>query len=231
MFTCKNCGKNFKTVSALGGHSNIHRRSDVELTDLQKQVILGSLLGDMWIYRNGHKGLNPELGIKHSLKQKEYILWKYEILRNLARGVPTEFNGSGYGKGTRMVAFQSQSLSCLIPIFNATHRGGLKCVTEEWLSMITHPIAIATWFMDDGCRHNPNQFSFALGRSESDACELLRSFMREKWDINTIIYTHIGKVGRRDIVQKYLHTNTRDSEKLKTLIKPYIIPSMMYKIR
>jgi hypothetical protein len=221
----------FSTVGALGGHSNIHRNSDVKLTDLQNQMILGSLLGDMWIYKNGHSKLNPEVGVKHSIKQRDYILWKYDVLRNIARGYPTEFPGSGYGKGTTMLQFSSKSLQCLNSIYNATHPDGGKCVTKEWLDMINHPIAIATWFMDDGCRHNAYQFSFALGRSESNVCFLIQEFMREKWDINTVIYTHIGKVGKRDIVQKYLHTNTQDSDKLKTLIKPYIIPSMMYKIR
>jgi len=230
MYICEKCGKSFPKQNGLGGHMNIHRSENIELTELQEQMILGSLLGDMWIYKNGHSGLNPELGVKHSTNQRDYIMWKYEMLRDIARGFPKEFAGSGYGEGTTMVAFHSKSLPCLIPIYNATHPDGNKCVTKEWVDMISHPISIATWFMDDGCRHNKNQFSFALGRTEQDACDLLQSFMIDRWDINTVIYTHVGKSGSRGVVQKYLHTNTKDSVKLKELIEPYVIPSMRYKI-
>jgi hypothetical protein len=229
--TCEICESTFSTVGALGGHSNIHRSSDIELTDIQKQVILGSLLGDMWIYRNGHEGLNPEFGVKHSSKQKDYILWKYETLQNLARGEPKEFDGGGYGEGTRMLSFQSKSLPCLIPIFNATHRDGRKCITKEWLDMINHPIAIAVWFMDDGCSDSKYRFSFALGRSTMEECFALQSFMRDVWDIETTVYNHIGKVGQRDNIQRYLFVSKQNITKLQDLIKPYIIPSMMYKIR
>jgi hypothetical protein len=231
IFTCKICGKTFPTVGALGGHSNVHRSSDIELTDIQKQVILGSLLGDMWIYKHGHSGVNPEVGVKHSTKQRDYIMWKYEILRDIAREPPREFAGDGYGKGTIMLQFSSKSLSCLNSIYNATHPGNVKRVTKEWLDMINHPIAIATWFMDDGCRESKYRFSFALGRSESDACFMLQSFMVGKWNIETSLYTHIGKIEHRDRTQMYLVTNKENSSKLKSLIEPYIIPSMMYKIR
>jgi hypothetical protein len=231
MYMCEKCGMRFSTSRSLGGHSNIHRNSDVKLTDLQQQIILGSLLGDMWIYKNGHSKLNPEVGVKHSSKQRDYILWKYDILRNIARGFPIEFPGSGYGKGTTMLQFSSKSLQCLNSIYNATHPFGRKHVTTNWLEMINHPIAIAVWFMDDGCRNNAHQASIALGRSESNACSLLQLLMKDRWDIDTVVHTHIGKVGSRDITQTYLHFNKKPFDALRTLIKPYIIPSMMYKIR
>jgi DNA-directed RNA polymerase subunit RPC12/RpoP len=66
---------------------------DIQLTKTQEQMILGSLLGDMAIWRQ-HKGVtgtsNPELRISHSTKQRDYVMWKYDILKNIARREPYE---------------------------------------------------------------------------------------------------------------------------------------------
>lgn len=229
VYTCEICGKDFETHNSIGGHSNIHRNIDVEPTDFQKQVILGSLLGDMWIYRNGG-GVNPEFGVTHSTNQREYILWKYNVLHNLARGVPEERDGTGYGKGFRTMHFHSRSLPCLIPILEATHREGKKCVTREWLDMINNPVALAVWYMDDGCRNKKTTSTFALGKMANDEGALLQSFMKNKWGIETKLDVIIGKVGQRDNTQLQLRTNKADSIKLWKLIEPYVIPSMRYKI-
>jgi hypothetical protein len=43
------------------------------------QIILGSLLGDMYC---GKEGLNSHIEETHSILQKDYLAWKYSILKD-----------------------------------------------------------------------------------------------------------------------------------------------------
>ncbi len=59
------------------------------LTQLQKSVVIGTVLGDGYLRKiKGRK--NAFLEINHSLKQKDYVDWKYSILHNLSGGKPKE---------------------------------------------------------------------------------------------------------------------------------------------
>ena len=51
------------------------------LTQLQKSFIIGTLLGDGYI-RQVKGRQNAFLEVNHSITQKEYVEWKYELLKN-----------------------------------------------------------------------------------------------------------------------------------------------------
>jgi len=59
------------------------------LSNIQKQVILGSILGDGYM----RKKTNAHLQITHSYKQKDYVDWKYKILKNFVSSVPKKYDG------------------------------------------------------------------------------------------------------------------------------------------
>src|SRR3990167_10219321 len=46
------------------------------MTNKQKSVILGSILGDGFLQQTGKN--NARLRLEHGLKQKEYLIWKYK---------------------------------------------------------------------------------------------------------------------------------------------------------
>lgn len=50
-----------------------------DISSREKEIILGSVLGDMHI---AMLKTNARLEIAHSEKQKEYVLWKYNELKN-----------------------------------------------------------------------------------------------------------------------------------------------------
>lgn len=59
------------------------------LTQLQKSLIIGSVLGD------GHIRIMPGrkdafLEINHFLKAKDYVDWKYSVLKNICDSEPKE---------------------------------------------------------------------------------------------------------------------------------------------
>lgn len=230
MHICETCGREFNTgYGTLIRHMTSHRHDNVKLTDFQKQVILGSLLGDMSIIIP-HHNINPRLSITHSIKQAEYLMWKYHILENLVGSKPkTIFCGGGMGKGKiyETIFFSSLSLPCLLPIHNLVRGVGSKYISPFWLNEITDPIALAVWYMDDGCL-GINYILFSLGIKSQEECSTLQNWMINEWDIDSSIYEQRQK-GRVNIY-KNLVLSKPNAIKFKNLVDPYIISSMRYKI-
>ena len=57
------------------------------LNQKQKSLIIGSILGDGYVrIIKGRR--NAFLEINHSAKMKEYVDWKYEILKNIVISPP-----------------------------------------------------------------------------------------------------------------------------------------------
>jgi len=63
-----------------------HEIRNTDFSDIQKSIILGSILGDGGLVIPKH-GKNAKLTIKHCTKQKEYLIWKKEILNPFSRPI------------------------------------------------------------------------------------------------------------------------------------------------
>lgn len=61
----------------------------LHLTEEQESLIYGTLLGDGNIHYHANT-INPLLQINHSLKQRDYVMYKYSILSNLCNSPPID---------------------------------------------------------------------------------------------------------------------------------------------
>lgn len=73
--------------------------------------------------------------------------------------------------------------------------------------------------MDDGSKPKYGGYLLCTMNFSDSDLNIIQEFFKQKFDINTII--------RKD---KSLYIKADSKEKFKELIKPYIIPSMMYKL-
>lgn len=62
-------------------------KKEIKLNSKQRAFIIGSMLGDATM-RIGKKAKNANFKIDHCLEQKEYVFWKYKILKNLVLTPP-----------------------------------------------------------------------------------------------------------------------------------------------
>ncbi len=109
------------------------------ISDRQSDIIVGSILGD------GHlefTGSCCRLKIEHSYKQKDYVDWKYQELKNLILKVPQ--------LKTRQMQcsywFCTMSLPQLMCFYNVFQNRRIPADIYNYLK----PLALAIWFMDDG---------------------------------------------------------------------------------
>lgn len=200
--------------------SNIRAMKRIKLDEYQKAVIVGSILGDAYLEANWSK-TNYRMGIRHSVDQKEYVQWLYEILRPLVLTPPQ------YYERTRSTWFRTISHSELSEWQKIFYREGKKVIPETIAQYLSNPVTVAVWFMDDGniarnsgdktWGYHLNTQSFTIAENE-----LLQHTLRNAWDIQCTLQKNNGYTR--------LYILKRCAEKFRNIVKPYIIPELAYKL-
>jgi hypothetical protein len=122
------------------------------LTYKQKQMILGSLLGDAGLsrrVRNGHEQF--EFYVAHGSDQEKYINHTASLLN---ASVGCYYKGlKSFGPGGKYYRYSYSNKGELQTIYKLCFKNGKKFVSNEWVKEIDIS-AIAYWFMDDGSAYH-----------------------------------------------------------------------------
>jgi len=188
------------------------------LSDFQKSVIFGTLLGDASISYNRK---TMQLVSVHGQNQLDYIRIKQVIFK----GSLYKCRG-GYLPEKFLWRVHSPSIDDLDDIFNVCYKNSKKSVSVEWLNRID-AIGLAMWYMDDGSiTSNRGRSKCALFHTEGfskEECKLIVSWFDKSWGIKSSVYTN-GAKG-----QYYIRLTCASSIVFWDIIAPWCIPSMNYK--
>jgi len=198
------------------------------LSPTQLQLILGSVMGDGCLSPDtrGRSGVRFRMG--HGAKQAAYLDWKVEMLGN----IPCSRSANARGA----VFADVHPLPELAELRSAVYFGdGKKHLTWEYLKALT-PLALAIWYMDDGC-FTPGskgaQERTRGGTGRIDICvEAMSPGARER----LVQYLHDTrgldvKLTERGAQRKnVLQFTTASTEKFHRLVAPHVHPSMEYKL-
>ena len=196
-------------------------QTEQKLSEIQEQMILGSILGDMSIKYN-KKGRNANLCLVHCEAQKDLFMKKVEILGDfmgyykLVIPKPDSRTGKVYN------GYRGASLSHPVfkKLYDIIYINNKKIITKEYLDMIYHPISLAYWFMDDGSSRGV----FATNGFSPDEVDLLINFLLEKFNIVTT-----KRITVKDQYVIYISSDSR--KRFEDLIRPYMIDQMKYKLK
>ena len=202
------------------------------LLPYQKEVILGTVLGDGHLDRRDSG--NIRLHMTHSPKQREYIMWKYEMLKPICSTMPTISNaGHGYS------AYQLNTVNhpFLSEVYHQITREGKKMIRRTFLNRLT-PLSLAVWYMDDGGlmdagkRNKDGLRKQVIARLYTCSftvlgCHRIVRWLKVRFGIETKVKIHKKKSGKN---YPYIRFNTTNTRKLIEVIKPHVINSMRYKI-
>jgi LAGLIDADG DNA endonuclease family protein len=180
------------------------------LSEVQRQIIVGSLLGD----GSMRCKTNALLEINHSSQQRSYVDWKYRHLAELVRTPPKARNGNG---GRIAYRFVTRSLPELTPYFRLFYGTGRKRIPEVELSELT----LAVWFMDDGCRSRNAVYLNTQQYDDTSQRTLLR-LLRDQWGIEAAL--------NRDKSYYRVRLSVEGTRKLAGLIEPHLLPELRYKL-
>jgi hypothetical protein len=180
------------------------------LSEVQRQIIVGSLLGDGAMRCKA----NALLEINHSSHQRSYVDWKYRHLAELVRTPPKARKSNGSRIAYRFV---TRSLPELTPFYRLFYGTGRKRIPEVELPELT----LAVWFMDDGCRSRNAVYLNTQQYDEVSQRTVLR-LLNDQWGIAGTL--------NRDKSYHRVRISVDGTRRLANLITPYLLPELRYKL-
>ena len=114
------------------------------LSAMQVQVILGALMGDGNLSKPIRRDdASARFRMGHGAKQAAYLDWKVSLLANIPHAKSVNAKGAVFADFT--------PLAELAELRETVYFGdGKKHLTWDYLKSLT-PLALAIWYMDDGC--------------------------------------------------------------------------------
>lgn len=184
------------------------------LNQFQKSIIIGSILGDGYL-RIVPGRQDAFLEINHALSQREYVLWKYDVLKGIRAGEPKVRNGNGDRSAIRFYSKQSAELTKLHEKF---YFQGVKVIP---VNIRLDALTLAVWFMDDGSRCRESDVYLNTQQFDVTSQTLLLNALHELGLEATL---------NKDKQYQRIRFLKKSIPILNRLVLPYMIPSMRYKI-
>ena len=198
-------------------HPRVGSSSRTSLTSLERQIVLGTMLGDSSLsYPDKLYSRFPRLAHNHGPDQFEYGNWLNAQLPSLNMKGKVAKN-LGYGSSIL------RSASSCHPDLELIHKlctvDGKKRVNREWLDRIG-PVGLAVWFMDDGSR-----MGGSAARLHTEGFSFEENQCIADW------FASLGLTPRVLTYRGYFYIAFRneDTRSLLNVVRPHIIPSLAYK--
>lgn len=194
----------------------------VPLTFKQKQFIVGHLLGDGCLYRDGENSLF-KLTLTQKKEHQQYFHWKRVMLDPFVNNWRENVDKRGNSVMLQATTICHPELKQFADLFYTKDR--IKIVPKN-IDMFFTPLSLAIWIMDDGNLNNGVNMRIAtMGFSYEDHI-VLQNLLVQCFDIRSKImeFKYKGK--------KYnqLTLNKLNTQKLSDIIRPYVVDCMKYKI-
>lgn len=192
-----------------------------ELSNLEKEIILGYVLGD------GYLGLslsstNAHLRVSQSAIQKPFVDQMYNYLIKWTKYSPAldSHYDKRYDKNYYVYRFDTISHPCFTELHKLCYKNKTKTITKEWLNYIG-PLGLCLWYQGDGGLNTGKNSSYIHTCSfTAEEHELIIEWFLKKWNIST-------RICKKD---KYLMLSIDDKFELKTIIEEHTIPYFHYKL-
>lgn len=218
-------------------------KENLRLNEIQKEVIIGTLLGDASMSLGNNK---PVYAIKfeQSIKNKSYIEHLFQIFEPFCLSLPVIrlINKQEVNNPREAIYFKTIRHSSFIYYFNLFYKvqqqidpktGLISLTKKKRVPKNIHQLlttrALAYWFMDDGTYHNQKgnfevskTYLFSTQSFEKHECLTLIKALKRNFDLKGEL--HKDKNYWRIYILK------ESCGHLKQIIEPYIHTDFKYKL-
>ena len=189
-----------------------------KITKESRNLLIGMLLGDGTISNNN------VFKIAHAESQKDYLEWKIKQLKEFGirnNGVKSYIKTKGYNINVPVYYTQLNTIP-FIKVLRRVCYKEKKIIGNRKLLNRLGAREIAIWYMDDGSKD----------KRRSKGCVLCTNSFTKK-DLIEVCKILQNKFQLEISIRKNntLYIKSKSFDHFVSLIKPYIIPSMLYKIQ
>jgi len=194
-------------------------------------AVFGMLLGDAGLSLAGKRAINYRFYYAHSNKQKEYALWKKDIIDQIGTVETRIYNYKHPVKKYEHIRITTNARKYFTKIARKFYKNNKKIVDIKILDKI-NPFGLAIWFMDDGSVQQRNTHFRAYLHTQSFSYEenkLIQKWFKNKFNIETKVGIEKKRNGNIYYLQVF---NKRAALELIEIVKPFVelVPSMKYKL-
>lgn len=192
-------------------------KKDLKLVKKQREILIGLMLGDGHL-ETQNKGRTYRLKVEQSIRHKKYVDWLYENFKEWVLTKP-KINSS-----SNSMFFNTVSHGSFRFYAQQFYQDRKKIVPKQIYKWLT-PLALAVWYMDDGSIKSSKHKGKIINTQcfSKQEVKFLQKCLEERFFIKSILRKQKGNTW-----QLYLLSETIN--KFYQIVKPYILPSMRYKL-
>lgn len=189
------------------------------------QVAIGSILGDGCLKQLSKRRRASQLYVSQHSDKLPYLEWLHS---KLSGGF--EMNVIKPKKGYKQHYFMTKPDKLLGFLMEKFYPQGKKIIPEDIGDILTDPVTIAVWYMDDGTLDKRSKYHcnamFATYGFSFEGCGRLVAALKENFglEVSTSRCMMRGKVYPR------LYVKSGSMGRFISLVQPYIHPVFNYKI-
>jgi len=202
-----------------------HALRQVPFTQRQKDIALGSLMGDAYLRPSNASRAAYSLSFTHGEKQKAYLEWKRDEFDNFVvtkKLYHYERKISRFGNAP-VYSFSTITHPYLLELHSLCYPSGRKCVTQEWLDLLS-PLSLAVWYMDDGSLNKRyGTLTLATECFSLDEHAVMIDYFLTRYGIE-------AKLEPRRNDQFVLRINASQRYRFLDLVAPHVPDCMSYKL-
>jgi hypothetical protein len=201
-------------------------------TQLVRSVLTVSIGDGSLRYRRRKKSTTTRLVLCHCAAQRDYLVHKVDTFirphlksnagirdynASVAKGLPAKYP-------TARIEFENIRLT---PAYNLLYPKGYKEISHPVLSLLGLP-AIATLYMDDGCRSG-SQASICMNSHSDDEIHMTMDWIQAMTGVESYLYKYPQIYSGYNLRGKDIKFTADNTKRFLDAIREYAAPGMEYK--
>ena len=189
----------------------------IQLTEVQKQVLIGGIIGDMCIFKDKN-GTYHRMNLAHSIKQKHYLIFKAKLLGDLFYP-PTErkWVDSRTNNVYHEIRIQSKTHRLFSELYAKWYREGRKVIHDDVWQL--NELGLAIVYFDDGWKSSRG-YSIAMDDYSPGDIQKFAKVLTEKFDLACTVPD----------LNRSVYIKAESAERFRELISPFLTSGMEHKI-
>lgn len=199
-----------------------------EIPAFQNEALIGLLLGDGFLSKLGANS-NARFGFVQSGKSEknEYFSHVFNLFTVFCTKGLVPYFKTFTRKGSNVVytsvGFVTMRLPCFNLYYELFYLNGMKIVPYNIFDLLT-PVSLAYFIMDDGSLQGGGLHLNVYG-FDTESVARLMAVLQDKFGLKCTIHKH-----KSHGMTPRIYILASSMDRLRTLVMPYMLPSMKYKL-